>query len=234
MDQDVPFQVHVLHEALPTDLTEEPPLLVVESNVGIQRLLLSEALPAKTAGECTLPCVDLQVCLQIPALVEGFVTEAAGEWLLASVDPHVHLQCSLSREAFPADVAGVSEVSVGVQVSGKTGSGLVLVPAESTYAVLVLQVNCHMFHQQRFLVKRVTAHFADIGLCGAAKSLVGVLMGGCVSPQTVSLAKHFPTHVAGMNSLFAVVPYMPLQRCHVTEGATAFATLEWFLFDMDA
>lgn len=238
MDQHVSLQVHVLHEALPTDLTQEASLLVVEADMSVQSLFLGEAFPTEAAGEGALPGVDLQVRLQITALVEGFPAEAAAVRFLSGVDPYVHLQRCVSREALPTDMARVADLTVGVQVSREASGGLVVVSAESAAAVRILQVSLHVFYQEGPLVEGVPAHFAVEGRRRAAVSLGLVdgvfLMSRHVSPQAARLGELLSADAAGMQLLAAVLPHVPLQRGHVTEGPAALFALERFLCGVDA
>lgn len=146
MDQHMSLKVHILHEALPAYLAQEAALLVVKADMCVQGLFLGKAFPTQAAGERPLTRVDFQVCLQVATLVESLPTEAAAVGFLPSVDPQVHLQRRLAREALPADAAGAASLAVRAQVGSKAVRGLIMVSAESTAAVRVLQVSRHVFH----------------------------------------------------------------------------------------
>lgn len=235
MDQDVSLQVHVLHEPLPADLTQEASLFVVEADMSVQRLFLGEALPAEAAGERLLPRVDLKVRLQVAALVEGLPAVAAGVWFFSSVDPQVHLQRCVGWEAFPAHVARVAKIVVGAQVSCEAGGGLVLASTQSTAAVGVLQVSLHMFHQERSLVESVPAHFAAVQLRWVGfLGFVLLLVAHHVPLQTSPLTELLAADAAGVHLLAAVLLHVSLQRRQVTKGAAALFAFEGLLHGVDA
>lgn len=90
VNQDVPLQVHVLHETFTTNLAKVGALLEVEAHMHVQCLFLSEATSAQVTGEGALPCVDLQVCLQVATLVKCLATDGAAVRPLTGVDTFMH------------------------------------------------------------------------------------------------------------------------------------------------
>lgn len=107
-------------------------------------------------------------------------------------------------------MAGVPDLTVGAQVSGERGGRLVLVSAESTAVVWVLQVSLHMFHKYTSLVEGLPADFTTMRLDRISLGLVAPLMSRHVSLQASPLAELLAADTAGVHLLAAVLLHVSL------------------------